>query len=430
MIYLGMATAYQQMDDYARSAEAFRNLIQYGRAGNPISELLGVSGLGLMSIQRGELHFAFELVSQALDRIERSGSLPPISTALFGELGVIHYHWHQLEQAHRCFRRAIQVSTLSGYSDAEVYYGVILARLFQIGGDLEAASAAIQKTVDLMQLEAPAAVREEVIAQYVRVLLAQNRLAPAEAALKDYGFSFQGEFIYPPVEPGQNLSRSVGLLYLSALRILLYRAQVNRELVVLGRGVQLASLLLENALQHHYIPYGLETLLLRSQMQAALGDDSANQADIRHALELAEPEGFISLFLEEGAPVAKALANLPEQYQASMAGATASRRFSQIRTILAAFAEHDKPGGRLGDQADIPAPPEPASLEEPLLEPLSGREREILQLIGEGCSNQEIADRLVITLHTVKKHSSNIYAKLGVTSRTQALARARRLHLI
>jgi LuxR family maltose regulon positive regulatory protein len=60
-----------------------------------------------------------------------------------------------------------------------------------------------------------------------------------------------------------------------------------------------------------------------------------------------------------------------------------------------------------------------------MIEPLSKRELEILRLIGEGCSNQEIAKRLAITLHTVKKHGNNIFTKLGVNSRTQAVARAR-----
>ena len=64
-----------------------------------------------------------------------------------------------------------------------------------------------------------------------------------------------------------------------------------------------------------------------------------------------------------------------------------------------------------------------------LVEPLSERERQVLSLICDGLSNREIAERLVVTLHTVKKHSSNIYGKLGVTSRTQAAARARELGL-
>ena len=71
-----------------------------------------------------------------------------------------------------------------------------------------------------------------------------------------------------------------------------------------------------------------------------------------------------------------------------------------------------------------------AAAADALIEPLSKRELGILRLIGEGLTNQEIAERLVITLHTVKKHSSNIYGKLDVRSRTQAVARARELELI
>ena len=65
-----------------------------------------------------------------------------------------------------------------------------------------------------------------------------------------------------------------------------------------------------------------------------------------------------------------------------------------------------------------------------LVEPLTKRELEILHLVADGCSNQEIAGRLVLSLHTVKRHISNIFAKLGVNSRTQALARARQLRLL
>ena len=71
-----------------------------------------------------------------------------------------------------------------------------------------------------------------------------------------------------------------------------------------------------------------------------------------------------------------------------------------------------------------------AALGDEIIEPLTQRELEILRLIREGYSNQEIAERLVITLHTVKKHSSNIYSKLGVNNRTQAVARARQLGLV
>jgi ATP/maltotriose-dependent transcriptional regulator MalT len=126
---------------------------------------------------------------------------------------VIHYQWHQLDQAHHYFLRAIQVSALSGYSDAEIYYGVILSRLHQIQGDLAAADREIQKTVELMQIEAPAAVREEVISQQVRIDLAQDRLAQAETTLKGYGFTFGDRFTFPGLEPNRVIAPHAAPLY-------------------------------------------------------------------------------------------------------------------------------------------------------------------------------------------------------------------------
>jgi len=415
MIHLGLASAYQQLDDYDRALGAFQEIIRYGEAvGNSVYELLGISGLALMAIQHGQLHFAFEIVSRGIERMERSGSLPPISTAVYGELGVIHYQWYQLQKAHAYFQRAIRVSELSGYSDAKVYYGVVLSRLHQLEGDLEAADREIQRVSGMMRSEAPTAVREEALAQEIRIHLARNRLASAEAILTPLGFSFQDGFVHPDQEPAQIITPPTGALYTSAFRILLYRARVKRETASLKAGIALADRLVDEALGRQYHLLGLELLLLRGQMHAAAGDVEKSDADTIRALELAEPEGFISIFIDEGDPLFDTLTTLLERDEIGNVSP------GYIEKILAAF-----PGKQRVDDSG-----EPKTEESVLIEPLSEREKEVLTLIGEGLSNQEIAERLVITVHTVKKHSSNIYGKLGVNSRTQAVAQARQLGLL
>jgi LuxR family maltose regulon positive regulatory protein len=425
MIYPTLANAYQQVNDYDNALEAFQALIQLGRREvNSVLELVGISGLALLALQHGQYHFAFEIASQGLERVERTRSLPPISTALFGELAVIHYQWYQLEQAHDYFQRAIQISTLSGYSDAELFYGVILSRLFQIQGDLGTAAEKIQKAVEMMHVQAPATVRDEVIAQQIRICLAQEDLPAAERILTETGFSLQDAIAstslesahHAPMLSGEEALDTVWPLYVSALRILLYRAKTHGELAQARASIELANRLIDNAIQHDYLPLVLEMLLLRAQMHAVLDDRQASQADYLQALELGQPEGFISIFLEEGPPLAAALAGLLEQDQLRKVSPTYARK------ILAAFPGDVESKTVLDNGA--------TTANEALPEPLTKRELEVLHLIRDGLSNQEIAERLVVTLHTVKKHSSNIYAKLGVSSRTQAIARARQLKLI
>jgi LuxR family maltose regulon positive regulatory protein len=129
------------------------------------------------------------------------------------------------------------------------------------------------------------------------------------------------------------------------------------------------------------------------------------------ALTLAEPGGFIRAFVDEGPPMARLL------YKALTRGIAPY----YARRLLAAFPVAEP------EQADPSKTQAPKS---ELIEPLSARELKVLQLIAAGLTNQEIPARLFLSLNTVKVHTRNIYGKLGVNSRTQAVARARALGVL
>jgi LuxR family maltose regulon positive regulatory protein len=163
----------------------------------------------------------------------------------------------------------------------------------------------------------------------------------------------------------------------------------------------------------------IEILLLRALALEAQGDSLGALAMLERALTLAAPEGYVRIFVDEGAPMAALLA--PIARGTSPVAAYAA-------TLLAAIPERLEPGDlRLVNLLPASNLPHPVSN---LVEPLSTREIEILRLIADGHSNQAIADTLIIAVSTVKRHINNIYGKLDVQSRIQALVRARELQLI
>ncbi|MBN1886554.1 MAG: hypothetical protein JW850_01135 [Thermoflexales bacterium] len=128
---------------------------------------------------------------------------------------------------------------------------------------------------------------------------------------------------------------------------------------------------------------------------------------LERALALAEPQGYVRTFVDEGPSMARLL------YQAAGRGAP-----EYTGRLLAAFGQPS------GEQPGL------AAKQRGLVEPLSERELDVLRLIAEGLSNRDIAARLVISLSTVKGHTSQIYGKLAVHNRTQALAKARGLGIL
>jgi LuxR family maltose regulon positive regulatory protein len=162
----------------------------------------------------------------------------------------------------------------------------------------------------------------------------------------------------------------------------------------------------------------IETLVLQALAFEGQNDSAEASSALEQALVRAEPGGYIRIFLDEGEPVACLLRRIEPRRIAAQ----------YVETLLDAFD-----AGETGDQSDgtmvVRGRTSPAR-DQVLVEPLSEREIEVLRLIAAGKSNREIARELIVTLGTVKKHINNIFGKLAVHSRTQAVARARELHLV
>jgi LuxR family transcriptional regulator, maltose regulon positive regulatory protein len=151
---------------------------------------------------------------------------------------------------------------------------------------------------------------------------------------------------------------------------------------------------------------------------AASGDAHGALAALAEALALAWPEGYLRVFVDEGAPMASLLGTL---IAAGPWGALVRQLPPDyLRRLTDAFHQAGVASSRRGRRGAVPG----------LVEPLSERELEVLALLAVGRSNQQIAEELVVALDTAKKHVSRILDKLGVANRTQAVARARDLQLL
>jgi LuxR family transcriptional regulator, maltose regulon positive regulatory protein len=151
------------------------------------------------------------------------------------------------------------------------------------------------------------------------------------------------------------------------------------------------------------------------------GDQAGAQAALAQALTLGAPEGYLGVFLDEGPPMAALLREL-----------LVSRRQGQVALAEAVPREYLARLVEAFEQAGLPIRP-PARrgvVVAGLVEPLTARELEVLQLLAAGAPNRAIAEQLVVTQETVKKHLSHLFDKLGVANRTQAVARARELGLL
>ena len=194
------------------------------------------------------------------------------------------------------------------------------------------------------------------------------------------------------------------LEYLSLARVLIAAGKPSEALDILERIYEVTT-------QRGHISLAIEVMSLQALALHAGGDTDEAMIVLEQALSLAEPGGFLRIFVDEGPPMARLL------YEAL------SREISMeyVQKLLAAFPDAEP---------DMDILDHPVSSESEWIEPLSERELEVLQLIAEGFSRQEIASQLVLSLNTIKTHARNIFSKLGVNNQMQAVGKARGLGLL
>lgn len=390
LAYLGLGGAYRQAVQFDRAVDALQQAICFSReSGDSVTGALATTHLILMSLQHGRLHFAEEVSSQMIERMERSnGAVSPIIGAVYGALGLVYYERNQVELARDHYLRGIQLGKFLGHHASVIYTQLNLARLLLAEGDLDGVAKNIREAQGFIQVGAPGWLRPSLLAHQVRYFLAGDNLLEAESLLRQSG-----------ITAGEQVAHATDEIQLAYVRIMLRRGKEAD----LKEGIQLAERTLTLAESGQRNNTSILALVLGALIHERLGDAASASAWLERALGLAEPEGYIRLFVDEGAAVASILQRLTKT--------------EYVRSLLAAFPTAERPNPK----------PRPVG---GLIEPLSARELEVLRLLTHGLKYAEIAEQLVVSVNTVRFHIRSMYGKLSVDKQAKAIERARVLGLI
>jgi LuxR family transcriptional regulator, maltose regulon positive regulatory protein len=317
--------------------------------------------------------------------------------------------WNKLEDAEQSLQQAL---ALARQTWREVYLApgyIVLAQILQARRQLAEANENLAKAVEVAQRLGHLPALRRAKAQQARLSLAQGNLMLAEQWSEAAGIRVDEELDY---------EREVEYLVLARLFIAKNRAK--DAVILLDRLLQAdeATGRIGNVIQ---------SLALKVIAHQAVDDTEQAMKILERALSLAEPEDYIRVFVDEGVPMREVVSRFLAVSTQTPRALQTSVSLDYVRKLLAAFpqTETEHTVEHIGARTT-----EHPAASSALIEPLSIREQEVLELLAAGMSNQEIAKHLVVTEGTVKTHAKSIYGKLGVHSRTQAVARARELDLL
>jgi LuxR family transcriptional regulator, maltose regulon positive regulatory protein len=343
---------------------------------------------------RGDLQQAASMYRNVISRMGSATYLQVPSVLIY--FGSLCYEWNDLAEAERMLRAGIAVAERLGRDRYWSGAWNMLAQVLWAAGDPLQARAMAERALEMAHaLDNPPDISEARVLQG-RLWLAQGDLAAAQRWIHTHAW---------PTDRPMHYAHQTEALMLA--RISIAQARQAPGAIDLNPVVHQLEQLLQLAEADQRMADRIATCALLALAHAVMGDTHQVLERLASALALAMPAGYIRIFVDEGAPMRSLLLSLRAAHGASEANGLLAPYINQL---LEAFP------------ADAPSERAPGLL--------SQREYAILQCIAEGCSVQEMAARLVISVHTVRTHLKNIYAKLDAHNRIQALERARKLQLI
>lgn len=367
--------AYQLQGDRAAAGKAYTEALSASRMiGHVLITIMASLGLGAIQESENRLEVAADTYR---DVLKLAGD-PPLPVACEAHLGLarISYEWNDLDAALQHGQQTVRLAQQLEHTDRAVAGEVFLARLKLAQGDVSGAAAILAKADHFARQHHFANQLPFIAGSQILVLLQQGNLAAAAHLAQKH------------------------------------ELPVGRARVQWARGDTFAALAeLEPWLQQTEIKNledeRLKALVLLAVVLHAHGDTLKATQAIRDALTIAAPGGFIRIFTDEGSPMNRLL------HEAASLGIMPD----YVGKLLAVFEADERKS-------------EAAFSPQLLIEPLSDRELEVLRLIALGLSNAEISERLFVSISTVKGHNRNIFDKLQVKRRTEAVAFARKLGLL
>jgi LuxR family maltose regulon positive regulatory protein len=390
-----------RLDDAERGFAA--SLAGWRAAGERGSAVSVCDLLGRVHLARGRLDAALGAFDLALEIATEPGqpALPVAGIAYLG-LAEVAYQRDELDAVLSHVTEGIARLRPVNHTAPMATGLARLAWIRQAAGDAAGALEAIGEAERVAPSPAVTGLVNPIPAQRARLLLAQGNVAAAARWTGQQGLRPEDEPSYP-----QELE------YLVLARVLLAQDRPGKALALLDR-------LLAQAAAQDRTSSVIEIQALRALAQAAGGDEPAAVTTLAEALTLAGPRGYVRVFADEGPPMRALLGRIVAAYRAGQSSARAIA-FSHLARVTQAFdGKPAVPGSAPAAAAGLPG----------LIDPLTGRELQVLAMLAAGEPNQAIANELFVTVFTVKKHVSHILGKLGAANRTEAVARARDLGLI